>query len=193
MHIASAWRTRPQRQVGRIELKDDVTHCHEAQLSRLFELADPNVEVVYMSAYPISDEIQRYYVQLLQLRGVPSLQTRLKFLCPEPQAMLVDLKVPLATSLYYSPKCLSRIRQLTQGHSSYIVPNLVGPDDLKVAVFLKLPILSAEPSIARNISSGNHVPPVAFPFRLGTLIGRCSIWKQAGIYRGPRWISNWGA
>ncbi|CEP03785.1 hypothetical protein PBRA_003392 [Plasmodiophora brassicae] len=182
VHIASAWRTRSQRQVGRIELKDDVTHCHEAQLSRLFELADPNVEVVYVSAYPISDEIQRYYVQLLQLRGVPSLQTRLKFLCPEPQAMLVDLKVPLATSLYYSPKCLSRIRQLTQGHSSYIVPNLVGPDDLKVAVFLKLPILAAEPSIARNISSASGSKRVFTEALVGSPIGAHDIHAESDLY-----------
>jgi IQ domain-containing protein H len=75
-------------------------------------------------------------------------------LSPEASGLLPPT-APLSTILYYSPKCLNRIRALIKGQSAYIVPNILGDDDLKIAVFLDLPMLSPEPSIARSLSSCN--------------------------------------
>jgi hypothetical protein len=34
------------------------------------DLADPDVEIIYVSPFPLSDEVEEYYAKLLEVGGV---------------------------------------------------------------------------------------------------------------------------
>ena len=53
------------------------------QLPRLTDLADPNVDVVYLVATPLPEEVRDYYTKLLAVGGVENPATRFRFICPE--------------------------------------------------------------------------------------------------------------
>lgn len=53
------------------------------QITRIFALKDPLVEVVYVSPYELSTEIVNYYYKILELGDVVDFKSRLHFISPE--------------------------------------------------------------------------------------------------------------
>ena len=119
------------------------------QLGRLCSVVDPLVDVIYISPYPLSDELQQYYFKLFKSSGITDAVSRIKILYPENHNQFPE-HFSLAQKLYYSPKCMKRILQHIRNRAAYIVPNHVGAEDLLVAMHLKLPLLGPTPEQIRN-------------------------------------------
>lgn len=125
------------------------------QLSRLCAVADPLVDVVYVSPLPLSDELLGYYHKLLAVGGVADAPSRLKVLVPE-NTERFPAHFSLTAQLLASPRCLKRLRQLLRGQEAYIVPGVVGHEDKRLAQVLGVPLLAPEPEVASvlNTKSG---------------------------------------
>ena len=118
-----------------------------AQLSRLCDLADPDVEIIYVSPFPLSDETEGYYAKLLELGGIEDPPMRYRVVYPE-NAQRFPPHMSLASTLLYSPSALKRIQAFVLGRPAYIVPGSVGDDDRKLAVALDIPLLGPSPEAA---------------------------------------------
>ena len=118
-----------------------------AQLARLTWLAASDVEVIYVAPFPLAPDLMQYYSKLLQVSGHERPEDRFKVVFPENYDRFPS-HFSLATVLAYSPRCLRRIKNFCKGKESYIVPGVVGPDDLKVACLLDMPLLGPEPQVA---------------------------------------------
>lgn len=79
------------------------------QITRIFSLKDPNVEVIYISPYELPSEIVNYYYKILELGDISDYRSRLHFISPEKAG---DFPSHYSTSrlLLYSPKSLKRIK-----------------------------------------------------------------------------------
>jgi hypothetical protein len=58
----------------------------------------------------------------------------------------------LSQLVYYSPKCLEKIRMFVKNRPAFIVPNQIGENDLRLAVELNLPLFSAEPDVNSGLT-----------------------------------------
>ena len=110
-------------------------------------LADPNVDVVYVSPRRIDSEVLDYYHKLLAMgshgeqeeggavggdKGA-EFRRRIHIVTPEYAGAFAQHNLSLSTELLYSPKALQRIKYLVAGREAYIVPGVVGRDDIAVA------------------------------------------------------------
>ncbi|XP_077323789.1 IQ domain-containing protein H-like [Lithobates pipiens] len=132
------------------------------QMGRLGDLADPNVDVIYVCPVKMDEEMAQYYRNLLGLRtavlsGNPQdaaeLHERFTIITPEAVDTFPNHHMCLSTLLKYSPKALHRIRNLIRGREAYVVGRVPHVDDLTVADTLGVPILGTEPEVAHLYST----------------------------------------
>jgi len=142
------------------------------QLARLLDVLDANVDVLMVIAAPLSDEVRDYYTKLLSVAGVANASQRFRFIVPENYDRLRRTH-SLATVLLYSPRALKRIQTFVGDRPAYIVPNLVGADDVRVSMKLQIPLLGPEDRISATFSSKSgckrlfaaaqvNMPPAAY-------------------------------
>ncbi|XP_029910592.1 IQ motif-containing protein H [Myripristis murdjan] len=132
------------------------------QLSRLCEIRDENVEVIYVSPRHLGEDLLHYYTSILKHHGAAEAdeteptQSRIKrftILTPDAVEYFSSRNMCLSTLLKYSPRTLKRIRNLIQGKEAYIVGGVAHEDDLEVADELGVPILGPELALAQLYST----------------------------------------
>ncbi|XP_074650955.1 IQ domain-containing protein H-like isoform X2 [Tubulanus polymorphus] len=132
------------------------------QMARLCQLTDPNVDVIYVCPVTMNDETLQYYDKLISLKGAinsgnvedqADLQERYKIIVPDAIKSFPAHKMCLSTHLKYSPRAISRIKNLVRGRNAYIVPGIPHQDDLAVADYLGVPMLAPEPDVAHLYST----------------------------------------
>ncbi|GAA6221404.1 IQ domain-containing protein H isoform X1 [Lates japonicus] len=134
------------------------------QISRLFDIRDENVEVIYICPRHVGEDMLHYYTSLLKCDGATdgddivtteasSWVRRFIILTPEAVDYFPTRNMCLSTLLKYSPRTLKRIRNLIQGKQAYIVGGVAHADDLAVADELGVPVLGPEPAIAQHYST----------------------------------------
>ncbi|KAM4554457.1 IQ motif-containing protein H [Fundulus diaphanus] len=126
------------------------------QISRLCDVRDDNVEVIYVCPMHLGEDILEYYSSLLKCNGgdtktsqASSCSRRFIILTPEAVDHFPTHNMCLFTLLKYSPCTLKRIRHLIQGKQAYIVGGVGHVDDLAVADELDVPILGPEPAVSQ--------------------------------------------
>lgn len=63
-----------------------------------------------------------------------------------PLSSLYCLVVDVVTYVYIVCRCLSRIRHYMKGKAAYLVPHVAGPEDKRLALLLKVPLLCGDPT-----------------------------------------------
>jgi flagellar assembly factor FliW len=74
-----------------------------SQLSRIFRLKDPNVDVIYVSPYLMTSEVTKYYMKILELVEIENAASRLHIIVPENYVKFSE-HLSLTQALLYSPK-----------------------------------------------------------------------------------------
>eukprot|EP01063_Lacrimia_lanifica_P014184 TRINITY_DN20824_c0_g1_i1.p1 TRINITY_DN20824_c0_g1~~TRINITY_DN20824_c0_g1_i1.p1 ORF type:complete len:929 (+),score=385.08 TRINITY_DN20824_c0_g1_i1:177-2963(+) len=126
--------------------------CQNAQLARVLDLADSNVELVYISPFQIEPEALQYYMRLLQLAGVNDAYSRLQVIVPENHNRLPP-GLSLSKAVLFSQKNLRRLASIIKGKTAYMVPGVVGKEDLHLAGKLDIPMISPDPTVAAHFAS----------------------------------------
>ena len=76
-----------------------------AQLARIFSVKDPNVDVIYISPFPLTNEIATYYTQILGLLEVENPEKRFTVVVPE-NYVKFHRHMGLTQTLLLSPKAM---------------------------------------------------------------------------------------
>lgn len=122
------------------------------QLTRLSMLVDPKVQIVFVVPEKPEAEIQQYYQKLLTESGVANVAGRVTYVVPENAARL-PAGLSLTRMVLLSPRLLKLLSALSTGKPAYIVPAVVGPEELTLASQLNVPLLSAEPRMVQAYGS----------------------------------------
>ena len=80
-----------------------------SQIARIFRLIDPLVEVIYVSPFVIPLQTLSYYINIMEIIGIPNVTERIHFVTPEHCEIFKNNKMNLADMLYYSPRAMNQI------------------------------------------------------------------------------------
>jgi len=72
---------------------------------------DPNVDVIYISPYPLTNEIYNYYLKILELVEVEEPEKRFMVIVPE-NYVKFPRHFSLTQALLYSPKAFNQIKKI---------------------------------------------------------------------------------
>lgn len=151
-----------------------------SQLSRLCDAHDPNVDVLYLSPFALSPDVQNYYLKLLEVGGVAAVHSRVKVMVPE-NAPRFPEHFSLAKLALYSPRLLRKIREHVRGRPAMLVPGDVGPEDLLLAVELGLPLLGAEPDTLSLFGSKSGSKRIFAAAEVAVAPGAHDIYDEADL------------
>lgn len=116
-----------------------------SQLSRIFAMKDPNVDIIYVSPFQMTSDVLGYYLKILEIGDINGAQGRLHFVVPD-NINKFPHHFSLAQVLMYSPNTMKRIKNLIAGKQAYIVPGISSIDDIKLSVRLAIPIMTGDPN-----------------------------------------------
>ena len=77
-------------------------------------MKDPNVDVIYICPYPLTNEIYNYYEKILELIEIENPDSRFHIIVPE-NYVKFPRHLSLTQALLYSPKALKSIKKLIVG------------------------------------------------------------------------------
>jgi hypothetical protein len=119
------------------------TEKENNQLTRLIALADPNVEIIYISPYQLGNEILSYYFSILQILGIENAKNRFHLVVPE-LCQHLPPNFSLAQLLWYSCKSLKMIKHHIRGKNAIIYPGIVNRYDIELSMYLEIPIMMGD-------------------------------------------------
>ena len=193
IHLPSlSFSERQRRSVENLEVRQN------SQMPRLCDVKEPGVDVMYVAPFPLNDDVAHYFSKVLEIGGVDEPQKRYKVVVPENYHRFPS-QFSLTSLLLYSPRALRRIANYCRGKPAYIVPNVVGPEELRLSMALGIPLLAPEPRVAALFGSKSgakrifhaaqvNVPPGAHdlydePDLLGALAQLIAMHLDV-----PRWV-----
>lgn len=132
-----------------------------SQLTGVFSISNPLVDLIIVTPRPVPEDIQSYYHRIVEIGGTKDPKNRVTFYSPEP---CLGLALMTSTLVYLSQKALNFLNSKTRATPSYLVPTEISLFDIKISVALGIPIYSSE--ISNNFS---------------TKSGACKIFQLSGV------------
>lgn len=144
----------------------EINILQNLQMTRLCDIIDPNVHVIYVSPVKLNEEVYQYYHKLLGMKAQSScsdsssnkednedFENRYKVVVPDAVDRFPTHNMCLSSVLKYSPRTIRRLKKIIKGQHAYIVPGVLHKDDIYVADLLGIPVLGPEPDVASLYSS----------------------------------------
>lgn len=140
------------------------------QLSRIFRLMDRNIELVYIAAKEIPTDVLAYYMKILEMAGVEKPTERLHVIYPENMEFFEKNDICLSDLLYYSPKTISKVKEIISGKKSVIVNGYPSFRDEIISIALNSPIMTGVPSFNKVLSQKFAAKSIFNSLKVPTLI-----------------------
>lgn len=118
------------------------------QLTRLADLHDPKVDIILLAPFRPEQEVMDYYYTLLEDSGVENPRGRLTLLVPE-DAKRLPPGLSLTRLVLMSSRLMKCLAALCRSRYAYVIPGVVGAEELLFAIELNIPMLSADPIVAQ--------------------------------------------
>jgi hypothetical protein len=161
---------------------DNFRAVQNAHISNIFQLADPDLQLVYVTPFLMSSTDKAYHEKLLSLLGISVLPKRLHFVTPE-QINYLPQHLSLASALWYSPNALNKVRTFTKRYkSSVIVPTTVTWVEKRIATYLNISLLAPDASIAETISSRSFMKQIFMDSSVNIPLGSHDIYTLDDLY-----------
>ncbi len=110
------------------------------QITRIFNLRNPNKYLVYLLPEPLDEETANYYYKIMELEEIPNYKERVSFIEVDPHGIFTH-KINLSTKLYYNSKTIRRLKKKIKDFPAYFVISYPSHIDIKLSTYFKIPIL----------------------------------------------------
>lgn len=163
-----------------VRLNMDHTYgLQNSHISCLHHLADPNVEIVYISPIEFGANELAYIDKFLNVMNINTYPRRLKFIVPD-LVKRMPAHVPLAHLLWYSSSTLRKLKTIVSSKSCNVmlIPSDVGWAEKRIANFLNIPMLSPEPNVAAVLMTRSQSKRVFMKAEANIPIGAHDIYTE---------------
>lgn len=152
-----------------------------AQMMRLADLQDPDVDIILVAPFRIEEVALQYYYNTLKLAGAVNPEKRVQLLVPE-HAKRLPPNLSLTKIVLMSSKMMKCLASLVKGKVAYIVPGVVSNDELTLAAKLNLPLLSAEPKVAQVLGTKSGAKSIFESAEVVPPIGAYHVKDEQNLY-----------
>jgi hypothetical protein len=109
------------------------------QITRIFNLRNPNKYIVYLLPEPLDEETINYYYKIMELEEIPNYKERVTFLEVDP-SMNFTHRINISTKLYYNSKIMRRLKKKIKDFNAYFIISYPSAVDIKLSTYLNIPI-----------------------------------------------------
>lgn len=152
-----------------------------AQMMRLADLRDPNVEIILVAPFKLEKEAFLYYMNVLKVAGASNPEGRLCMIVPENNKRLPP-GLSLTKMVLMSSKTLKLLSSLVRGKYSYIVPGVMGSEEVHLAAKLNIPLLAAEPKVGQVLGTKSGGKTILESAEVATPIGAYHIKNTKDLF-----------
>ncbi|KAL4456158.1 hypothetical protein ABPG74_014119 [Tetrahymena malaccensis] len=120
-----------------------MTHLNQrqnSQILRIFQLQDPNVNIIYIVPGNLLQDIQNYLQKLFLINHKEEYLKRIHFIIPENIDKFPE-HFSLSKILYYSPISLKCLKEQIKDKVAYIVPSIPNKEDKSIGLYLEIPLM----------------------------------------------------
>ncbi|KAL4504491.1 hypothetical protein ABPG72_009937 [Tetrahymena utriculariae] len=120
-----------------------MTHLNQrqnSQIIRIFQLQDPNVNIIYIVPGNLLQDIKNYLQKLFLINHKEEYLKRIHFIIPE-NIHKFPSHFSLSKILYYSPISLNCLKEQIKGKVAYIVPSIPNKEDKSIGLYLEVPLM----------------------------------------------------
>lgn len=151
------------------------------QLSRIFSIQDPNVEIVFVSAFEMTPEIVGYYTKILELGNIQDVGKRLTLLAPD---SLSSLPIHLSTTraILYCPRLMNTLKTMTRYKPAYIIPGVMSKDEVELSVAIRIPVLAGDPYKSSLFSTKSGSKRILNSAEVPIPIGTSDIYDEKELF-----------
>lgn len=135
----------------------NIHHWHNTFISCLFQLAQPNVHVIYVCPFHFTREMIDYYEKFLTILGISIVPRRFHFITPEVQG-LFPAHLSLSHALWFSSVATKKIRNLIKPfEEAFLVPTGITFVEKRLVYSLDCPLIGPNPSKGEMLASRSFV------------------------------------
>ncbi|CAM9270894.1 unnamed protein product, partial [Scytosiphon promiscuus] len=150
------------------------------RLSCMHWLVDPCVHVVCVLASQPDDDVLEYHRKILEMAGIHGARGRMAVVVPE-NVELFQGRLPLTSTLLYSPESLQRIARIVKGRPAVMITGEAGWQDKRLAVALGVPLLSADPSVALLLQTQSGMKRVFAAADVSAPVGAHDVYDEEDL------------
>ncbi|KAM3134738.1 hypothetical protein pb186bvf_013213 [Paramecium bursaria] len=143
------------------------------QICRIFRASD-QIQIIYITAFDISSEIENYYQRIFEMRGR---KFNIKFIVPDNSSRLPG-HMSILQKLLYSPMTIRKIRQLIFNKISYIMPGYPHSRYIKLCQSLNVPVYMGNPQLHYLYSSQSGAYSLLQRAELPVPVGASEIYDE---------------
>lgn len=181
----------------------NMTHLHGLQnslISSLYLLADPRIDIIYVTPCAFSSVEKNYINKFLSLMGINTLPNRLKFIVPDLTPFLPPT-IPVSHMLWYSSATLRKLKSVIKLHTSNVIhsnpasASTTAPNkchvmmfsseiswiEKKIAIHLGINMMSPEPIVATEFSSHSQSKRLFMECNMNIPIGAHDIYNEEDL------------
>lgn len=112
------------------------------QITKIFNIRNINKYIIYLLPHVLDEETINYYYKIMELEEISNYKERVCFIQVDPQGFFHP-RLSLTARLYYHSSTLRHIQKKVKDIPAYFVLSYPNPLNIDLAVYLKIPILSA--------------------------------------------------
>jgi hypothetical protein len=123
------------------------------QIACLYQLADPNVHILYVSPVQVTPAELAYHERFLEAIGIQRTSKRMHFIVPE-LILRLPQHLPLSQMLWCSTSALKKLKLQVRPYKNVVmVPTAVSWIERKLSNILNIPLLSPDPFVGEMIQT----------------------------------------